>query len=282
MMILKNRPEADRAADAAGLIGEYELPSFSGPVMNVLNLLRRPEVEIQVIAEELQKDPGLSVQALRLVNSVGYGLTTRVSNVQHAVVLMGRSRLECLVLTVAVKTALPGADLPGFDLEQFWRTAALRATLAGGLARELHRATEVESFTAALLQDIGVALLAERERERYIPLYRQWLEESEGPLSALERSMFGFDHAEIGGELGQHWGLPPFLVDAIRLHHTESETCDAAIRLVADLKTPIPGPELEAVGAEAKSGFGLHDDQLAGIVEKALQEADTFYQALDG
>src|SRR5690606_30171977 len=38
--------------------------------------------------------------------------------------------------------------------------------------------------------------------------------------------LFGIDHAEVGGILGEHWNLPPTVVDAIRLHHTPERAGD--------------------------------------------------------
>ncbi|MEZ4702058.1 MAG: HDOD domain-containing protein [Rhodothermales bacterium] len=283
MLSLFSSRKKDTSSAVLSQIEAYELPSFSATVMNVLAMLRRPGVEMQPIAEELQKDPGLSVKALRLVNSVGFGLSTRVSNVQHAVVLLGRSRLECLVLSVAVSTALPGKGIPGFDLEAYWRTAALRASMAGGLAKRLHPATEIESFTAGLLQDIGVAFLADRERERYVPLYARWREDDSAMLSAQESSIFGFDHAEIGGLLARNWQLPEFLVNAIEDHHTrESEDLDEAVWLVSLIKSHDSDQDIDTVVDAALRTHGLDESLVRGIAQKARSDADQFYKALQG
>jgi len=39
------------------------------------------------------------------------------------------------------------------------------------------------------------------------------------PLHLMEKSGFGFDHAEVGGLLGDHWGLPALMKHAILHHH---------------------------------------------------------------
>src|SRR5258708_7235869 len=38
-------------------------------------------------------------------------------------------------------------------------------------------------------------------------------------LVRLSRGKFDLDHAAVGGMLGDHWGLPPLLVEPIRYHH---------------------------------------------------------------
>ena len=62
------------------------------------------------VAYQLEGDPGLNVKVLKTVNSAAFGLSTRVSNLHHAVTLLGRSRLETIVLPQAVNNILPSVD----------------------------------------------------------------------------------------------------------------------------------------------------------------------------
>ena len=91
------------------LLNGYEVPSFSSTVMGVLSILRDPESSMTEIAEQIEVDPGMHVKVLRTVNSAAFGLSTRVVNVPHAITLLGRSRLESLVLSVVVQDALASA-----------------------------------------------------------------------------------------------------------------------------------------------------------------------------
>ena len=79
MISLFKKKRHDPLAELRGLLGNFELGSFSSSVMNVLDLLRDPESTMAEIAAPIEMDPGMHVKVLRLVNSVGFGLVKKVS-----------------------------------------------------------------------------------------------------------------------------------------------------------------------------------------------------------
>ncbi len=151
------RSQKDPREELKVLLGDYELQSFPEAVMNVLGMLRDPHSETKDIADQIQMDPGMNIKILRLVNSAAFGLATKVSNLHHAVTILGRSRLESMLLTYAVATTVP-STLGCMDISRFWLASARRACLAKHIAMHLHAATQAESFTAALLQDLAIPL----------------------------------------------------------------------------------------------------------------------------
>lgn len=264
------------------LFGDTELPSFPSTVMEVLGLLRDPESEISEIEIKIEHDPGLSVKVLRTVNSAAFGLTKRVSHVGHAVSLLGRSRLESIVLSLAVNAALPNESESGFDHVGFWKTATRRACLAKLLAHQLHPLTEIEAFTAGLLQDMGIPLLAMKKRSEYIDVYRSWQNNPLSSLEELEHEAFGFDHTEVGAIVAETWELPQYLIDAISGHHTwdGEHHVEEAVQLVSLLRdSSIDDGSATLIEVGGKD-FGTDDDLLAQMVEQAIEEANEYYQML--
>ena len=147
--------------------------------------------------------------------SVAFGLSHKVSNVQHAVSLLGRARLESLVLSVAVKNNLEDEKVPAwFDMRLFWRAAARRAALARGLAQRLHPETQAAAFTAGLLQDMAVPVIAHARESNYQSLYEGWNATDEvSNLVELEQQSLQFDHAKIGAEMARNWHFPANLIE---------------------------------------------------------------------
>ena len=160
MFFRKKSP--DPRAELRRLIGAYELPSFSAAAVATLSLLRG-DADMSQIVQRLMADPGLHVRILRTVNAAAFGLRHEVANLEHAANLLGRSRIESLVLTAAVNDSLPSPA--GIDIGGFWRTSARRANLAKRLAGVLGSSEETEVFAAALLQDMAVPFLADAARE---------------------------------------------------------------------------------------------------------------------
>jgi EAL and modified HD-GYP domain-containing signal transduction protein len=63
-------------------------------VLDLLNVLQNPEVEISHIAPAISKDPVLSYKLLRVINSPLFGLATDIQSIQHATALLGIDRIK--------------------------------------------------------------------------------------------------------------------------------------------------------------------------------------------
>ena len=258
------------------LLGDYSLPSFPAVTMQVLKDIRDPEATSSSVAESLSLDPGLSVQVLATVNSAAFAPRQRVDDLPHAVAMLGISNLEGLVLTIAVKETLPNPTCQGFLSKRFWLAAARRATTAQALAHLLHPATRSACFTAALLQDMAVPLLANSRPDVYGPVLEQWHDE-QGPLWELEQSAMGTDHAEVATWLCDQWSLPENLSLAVGGHHQPSgsvEACPPALCLVALIRESEKPSGVDQLIALAQDRYGLDKDQLVALVDKSFEEAE--------
>ncbi len=264
-------------------LDNYELPSFSASVVSLLGKLRDPECSFDAIADDLEVDPGLHVRVLKTVNSVAFGLSHKVSNIHHAVSLLGRARLESLVLSVAVKNNLEDEKTPDwFDMHTFWRAAARRAALARGLAQRLHPETQAEAFTAGLLQDMAVPVLAKNRVRNYQNLYETWNATAEVlSLANLEQDSLKFNHARIGAQMAHNWDFPANLVDMIGDHHSEAATTltPLSVRVVSLLKGN-PDIPLEETAVQAEQLYALDRNIYCELALQAQEDAEELVEAL--
>jgi HD-like signal output (HDOD) protein len=270
---------ANTEADLQALLDGYELPSFPGIVMQVLATLRDPSASLATLATQLESDPKLHVEVLRLVNSAAFALTKEVTNLHRAVTLLGRTRLETLVLAQAVADALPPPPPRGFDMACFWLTAARRAFLARALATQLRSRNEVEAFTVGLLQDMAVPVLVARKGQDYIEAHQRWCEGDERPLDEVEREAVEIDHPTLGALMASRWGLPEYLRSAIALHHAEQrgEQLEAAVTFVADIRND---DEAEQLVARLVNELELSEAAATQLVEDAFEQAASFAEQL--
>jgi HD-like signal output (HDOD) protein len=74
---------------------------------------------------------------------------------------------------------------------------------AAEAARRADPAARSDAFTAGLLSDVGVLLLAAKAPE----------------LLGRDESDLGFTHGGLGAYLLGLWGLPPRVVEAVAFHH---------------------------------------------------------------
>jgi HD-like signal output (HDOD) protein len=195
-----------------------ELYSLPRVAMQVLELTEQQRVDIPALRACLEHDPALASKVLRVVNSSLFGLPRQVADLNHALTLLGVKPLKMLVLGFSLPPALM-QDLEAEVLQQYWRRTIIKAVAAREIAQRWGTVDGEEMLIAGLLQDIGVLVMLQQLGEPYSRFVKHaW--ESGNQLCLLERSLFGFDHAEITARLLDSWRLPKPLVAAVRLPDT--------------------------------------------------------------
>lgn len=277
-----NRRKKDPEAVIQEIFGDCEVPSFPAAVMEILSILRDPSTSANDLVHKIERDAGLSIKVLGTVNSAAFGLSNGVRHIAHAVNLLGRSRLESIVVSVAVNASLPSEPIGSFDYTRYWRTATRRACLARLLAHRLHPESEVESFTAGLLQDMGVLLLLLRRKDEYARLYQSWQEEPSQALDRLELESIGYAHTDVGAVIARAWGLPGYLIDAVGRHHDSDPQCsiEPAIQLVSCLKDSPADDGRHDVLQQGKARFTLQEEELSPLIERAYEYASLYQNML--
>ncbi|MCP3676962.1 MAG: HDOD domain-containing protein [Deltaproteobacteria bacterium] len=275
----KNRTQ-DPRKELHTLLGNYEVENFPAAVMNVLTTLRDPDSSITDIAQQIEIDPGIHVRVLRTTNSAAYGLITKVSNIRHAANLLGRSRIEALVLSHAVTSALPSDNTSCIDHNRFWTKAAKRASLARSIAMHLHPATQVESFTVGLLQDIAIPVLAKFKEEEYRKVYERYSSDKEARLDLLEQEAFGYDHPAVGALMLEAWSFPDYLIRAIAGHHSwdEEAQVEPAVRLVSLLRYDNGDGDdgMALLRDNCQHEYGMSEEMISGLIDQASENAESF------
>ncbi|MFA6239801.1 MAG: HDOD domain-containing protein [Candidatus Hydrogenedentales bacterium] len=210
------------------LDGIVTLPSLPSSVAWITQLINNPDSSLAEVGKAMQTDPALALKTLRLVNSAYYGLTNKVTSVDHAVSLLGLKVIKNLVYTAAV-----------FDSFRRSKDELLRHSVSCGMAMKVlleycpqEKVDTEEAFIFGLLHDIGKIILAEflsEDVERAAALsYSRRL-----PGHVAEREVIGTDHAEIGGRLALKWGLSRDLSAAITAHHDLEYCKDPKVRPLA-------------------------------------------------
>lgn len=268
-----SRKDKDPRAALTEVLGSYTLPTFPAIVLRALALIRTPDSSLPEIARALSADPGVTAKLLSVTNSAAFALRHPVKNVEHACSLLGRTDLESLLLGMAVRKALPTAEAPGHDPTRFWQAAARRATLARALAGLVDRAHRGDSFTASLLQDMAVPLIAQVHSGRYGEVLERW-HAGRAELAPAEEAAFGWTHAHVAGWLCEHWKFPQLLRDAIGAHHDGEAEPLPGVALVSGLRET-DGPEALPRLAEAALARhpGLSRTELEEHLGRAFEEA---------
>jgi len=142
------------------VLRERRQEASAAPMIRLLELLLH-DAEIKELEKVFKQHPDLTYRLLRLVNSAASGLSSRISSVTQALLLVGRSELQrwlqLLLFTTDSKVPYPSPLL---------QTAATRARMMENLAiqeRPDNRALHEKAFMTGLLSLADVLLGWSRE-----------------------------------------------------------------------------------------------------------------------
>jgi putative nucleotidyltransferase with HDIG domain len=242
-----NKPDIEGAIDRI-----RELPTLPSVLGKILNTAADPDASALDLGQHITADQSLSATLLKLVNSAYYGFYRQVSSVTQAIVILGFLEVRNLVLTAtAFRTLSSGSS--DYDRLQLWRHSLASAMAAEHLAKLLKRDIE-GTFEASLLHDIGKVVLDTLYPELFLQAAHN-AHNSGRTIAECLKETFGMDHAEVGGLLGEHWNLPPTVVDAIR-NHLAPENAERAPELTH--LTAVANAITYAVGlGESSNGCAL-------------------------
>lgn len=270
----------DPEAELKAILDGYELPTFPAIYLEALQQVRDESASTAALADTLATDPGLTMRLLRTVNSAAFGLRSEVTSVHHAVSLLGRASVESMLLSLASHAALPTDPHPGFEPARFWRTAARRAAMARALADCSDPSERSECFTAALLQDMALPMLATRFGDRYSDLLQRW-HEGDGELQLMERDTFGWDHTRVGLLMCAEWDFPESIAEAIAAHHgSDSPDLHALtpVTLVARIREVDEASDLDPLVDDIRTTMGLEPDRVRTLIDESFTNAEEIAQ----
>jgi HD-like signal output (HDOD) protein len=262
------------------------IPAFPAVVLRVLDIVSQDEPDLRSLVQEINSDATLSAQVLRLANSPLFGFSAQISTVQHAVVALGTSQIQSLVMSVATAN-YSRAAFRSEALRKCWRHTLASAVLSREVARAAGMAAE-KAYSLGLLHDIGrLGLLVAWPDD-----YGRILEEANRDgvsLLELERELFNMDHCEVGQLLVEQWKLPAEFRTVAGHHHdppTESgkpdylrvaylgcQMADSLGYWAARPLVPIPLEELLLLlPADMRDRFPSDAEVLVELIERSVTD----------
>jgi c-di-GMP-related signal transduction protein len=113
------------------IVSGRRLSASQASLIQLINLAGRDSDTIQ-IEEAMKHDPALAINLLRIVNSVGYGLSRPISSLRHAITLLGRRQLQRWLQLLLMA---PSGTTPDPSRSPLLQVAALRGRMMEMLIR---------------------------------------------------------------------------------------------------------------------------------------------------
>lgn len=182
-------------------------------------LVRSDRSMVAQIAEVIRRDPSLSARVLRMVNSVYFGLSTHVNNIEEAVFFLGLRQVRELAMATPVLEELEqlqaGRLLPWKNL---WAhsiaTAIMTRDILGTTALHIDDDTD---YLTGLLHNVGKIIMAYSFPDELQTLMTSSVA-TPADVCLRERELIGWDHGQIGAFYLARHTLSEELVLAVKYH----------------------------------------------------------------
>jgi putative nucleotidyltransferase with HDIG domain len=192
-----------------------ELPPFPAVALKALQIVSGTDTSLRQLCDLIRTDPVFSAEILRIANSPLISISTRITSVLQASMLLGFQHLKNVVITVGLRAYLNNSYTP--LLQACWRHSLACAMIAEKIAG----ASSIDknfAYTAGVMHDIGRVALATLFPKVYATVVEREFERPEDVLH-FERDLCGIDHCEAGRSVVAVWGLPEEFAEIVSRHH---------------------------------------------------------------
>jgi HD-like signal output (HDOD) protein len=260
-----------------------DLPPMPQALIKARKIISDQNSGFQELAVVLETDPAIATKVLKMANSPYYGLSGKVSSIQHASVVLGYKALGDLV-TMAGSSGLVAKPLDGYGLDagDLWVHSMAVAIGSRMIAEKRVPELANDAFSAGLIHDSGKLILDKHVLERK-EAFEGAMGNGTKTFLTAEKEILGFDHAEIASEACSKWNIPDELSVAIQYHHYPQQADKNAlayilhmadsIALMSGIGTGIDGM-LYQMDEKAMEFLRLEPDDLGIIIENVVEQVE--------
>ena len=182
----RTRPDYSQSELITGILKKIpKLPVFAATLASDLT---DEEVSSTKVSDKVKQDPSLTANVLKTINSSYYSFGRKISDINHAVMLLGFNELYQLVIDEGVQRVMPNSSA----FREILSHSNCVSRIAFGLSLSSHAGKPSEISTIGLLHDLGKSI--------------QHLLKRQNPK--LNLLIEGLEPSLIGGILLRDWNLP--------------------------------------------------------------------------
>jgi HD-like signal output (HDOD) protein len=188
-----------------------DLPVFSATVNQICSVSSDPDADVMSLSQEVLKDANLCIKLLRLANSPYYNRGGgKVGVVSRAIVLLGFDTVKSLSLTMKFIESFQN-EHPSIDMDKLLVRAFITAGFVRDIALKIGVKDAEETYTCALLHQLGEIAVANYLPEKYIEI-TSLNKEGENDSEVNEVTILGATMQTVGSELAASWDFSSRIV----------------------------------------------------------------------
>lgn len=215
-----NEPEPE-----AELPPGIRIPPRPNLLLRLENLVLSGETDTRALTREMGDDPGLAAMLFKVAKCSKYGRSAPPQSLGQVIQLLGTKQSMNVARCFALMSSIEGdADI----MQRFWQRSSQVATYAAAVAGDRVSVCNIfpdQALLAGIFHDCGIPLLMQRYPD-YCELAKGAAEHAQWVSVREEDRRLKLDHCVVGALVARNWGLPDFVVQAIRCHHELHELGD--------------------------------------------------------
>jgi len=262
---------------------QINLPSPPVIAVQILNIVQDKSSSLKDLETIISADPALTGKLLQVANSAFYSLPNKVSNITHAMSILGTNVITNIALSFIITKDLHRKNDSTFDFDHLWRRSVTSA-VAAELVKNYTQIHDNDIFVTALLQDLGILILYLAKGQDYNHILNACrFDNNITCLIELERQKYKFDHQQLSHLLCLSWGLPQSISEPILYHHEPHKAPQqfrqtAQILSVANLFSTIyneteTSEEVMLLESQMEELFGVEAEQTKELLDDVAQQS---------
>jgi len=251
------------------------IPKLPENVVEIQRMLSNNERSLSDIALKIGRDPSLTAELLKVVNSAQYMPRQKITSIQNAAALVGVNGLKNMMYVYGAQRVM---NTRFKELSMLWRHAYRCAFYSAEIARRFGFSEDADDlYVIGILHDIGKIIL--------VTLHGDLLEkvsvhchDTGIPGDFMQTLVLGIGHAKTGAEIARRWNLPEALACPIEYHHQPHLAPDvyrshAYVVHLADLLATgydEGGSDFKSIRQNVLEFFGIKDETEFSILASSL------------
>jgi HD-like signal output (HDOD) protein len=215
------------------------LPIISQKIMAVAG---NANVSFKQLVGIIEKDPALATKILKVANSAFYGLLSRVTSLEHALVILGIYEVKSIILGSSIHNFFSHSESDAFDRTRFWKHAIICSQVAKLLGREFNIRDDDSLLLAGLIHDMGKIVIDEYFHADFLKIIEH-VSSNNTTFSKAEKEILGATHYQIAAKLLKQWSFPDKVIMQVLYHHAPwyDENYHSIIIYLANIFTKLAG-----------------------------------------
>lgn len=211
-----------------------DLPTIPIVATQVLQLLDKPDVQVEEVADLMLSDQVMTARVMKLLNSPVYKPAHEITSLKRALVYLGLRHIREVALTTSFISAFE-MDKGAFEIAAFWEHSFGVGMVSKIIASRVGYHDLEKAYISGIVHDLGVVFLSNFMREEFQDVLAA-IKDKPVKLVDAEIERFGTSHCEIGLCMSRKWNFPEAYSEVISCHHAPDEaTIDPVLCAIVNI-----------------------------------------------